>query len=341
MSLRTIQRLAAGSLTLMAELSPAHQAAGPAGTDAARPQPGLIRARTALERAPSVLVTRLNLAGLLYKTECYDAVVHLLEDGEKYNPHNPYLQYYLERAHKMQKGERYAEGLDKAEAAVQVPRNKLRCIRLDDLGACDAVLKEQPNNLEILLAKAEALVKKNRIGDASSFYMLAAELAPNNKSIEAKLQTLRSERRAFLKDCMDGHGETALHACKEILVKGAPNEFDITHRIAMLQQSANQPWLALDSYLEANKLSQGDKEIARAILALLDSTKRKDAVALAARGSALVTLGRPSEAIAPLRQAYGLNPESADIGKKLASAEAFARSELPARKPVQPRVVAA
>ena len=300
MSLRRAQSLAAASLTLMAGVSLAHQAAGPACTGNARQQPDIVRARTTLERSPSALATRLNLASLLYKTECYDDAVHVLEDGEKYNPHNPYLQYYLERAHNMQKGEQYLESLDKAEGAVRVPRNKLRCIRLDDLGACDAVLKEQPNNLEILLAKADALVKKNRIGDALAVYSLAAELAPNNKSIQAKLQTLHSQRHAFLKDCMEGTGETALHACKEILVKGAPNEFDITHRIATLQQSMKQPLLALDSYLAANSLRPGNKEIALAILALLDSTKRKDAVALAARASALSALGRPGEAIAPL-----------------------------------------
>jgi tetratricopeptide (TPR) repeat protein len=112
-----------------------------------------------------------------------------------------------------------------------------------------------------------------------------------------------------------------------VLVKGAPNEFEITVRIAALQQSTNQASQALDSYIAANSLRHGDKGVALAILALLQSTQRKDAIALAARGSSLVTLGRAHEALAPLRQAKALEPELPDIDQQIKSAEALARTE--------------
>ena len=255
------------ALSLMTTIGVAQAGSGPACTGAARQQPDIAKAQASLQRSPSAVGMRLNLASLLYKTECYDEAVHVLEEGEKYNPHNPFLQYYLNRAHNMQKG---LEGLDKY----------------------------------------------------------------------AKLQSLQSQRQASLKRCTEGDGDAALQACMASLVKGAPNEFDITLRIAMLQQSGNQPLQALDSYIAANLLHPGNKEIALAILALLDSTKRKDAVALAARGSSLVTLGRAGEAVAPLRQAYALAPDLPDIGRQLASAEALARAELLVHKQAQARVAA-
>jgi tetratricopeptide (TPR) repeat protein len=341
MSLHARQYLSTLALTLLTTIGFAQSRSGPACTNAAQHKPDITAARAALQRTPSALATRLNLAGLLYKTECYDDAIHVLEEGEKYNPHNAYLQYYLNRAHNMQKGEQYLEGLDKAEAAGRLSRNKLRCTRFGDLAACDAVLKEQPDNAEIMSAKADALAKEDRTGEAIAVYTRAAELAPNNNSVAAKLQSLKSQRQALLKRCAEGNGDAALQACMASLEKGAPNEFDITLRIAILEQSTNQPLQALDSYIAANSLRHGNKEVALAILALLDSTKRKDAVALAARGSSLVVLGRAGEAIAPLRQAYALAPDLPDISRQIATAEALARAQSAARKETQPRIAAA
>ncbi|HWW28932.1 MAG TPA: hypothetical protein VNY80_02870, partial [Steroidobacteraceae bacterium] len=148
---------------------------------------------------------------------------------------------------------------------------------------------------------------------------------------------------ALLKRCTDGDGDAALQACKSVLVKGAPNEFETTVRMALLQQSTNQASQALDSYIAANSLRHGDKGVALAILALLQSTQRKDAIALAARGSSLVTLGRAHEALAPLRQAKALEPELPDIDQQIKTAEALARTESTVHKerPTQVAAVSA
>jgi tetratricopeptide (TPR) repeat protein len=141
----------------------------------------------------------------------------------------------------------------------------------------------------------------------------------------------------LLKRCIDGDGDAALQACKSVLVKGAPNEFETTVRIALLQQSTNQASQALDSYIAANSLRHGDKGVALAVLALLQSTQRKDAIALAARGSSLVTLGRAHEALASLRQAKALQPELPDLDQQIKAAEALARTESTVHKerPIQ------
>ena len=141
-----------------------------------------------------------------------------------------------------------------------------------------------------------------------------------------------SRQNRIMQRCTDGDGMAALQACKNALVKGAPNEFEMTVRIALLQQSTNQAPQALDSYIAANSLKPGDKGVALAILALLDSTQRKDAMALAARGSSLVTLGRGREAVAALRQAKSLEPELPFIDRELTAAESLARAEAAAHK---------
>jgi tetratricopeptide (TPR) repeat protein len=289
--------------------------------------PDIAAAKTALQRSPTQIGKRMELANLLEKAGCYDEAVHLLEEGQKYNPFSPTLLFSLRRARDMVKEEQYLESIDQAEASARLNRKMERCTREREVAACDEILSQQPNNTKILMAKGDALMKAHRPAEASRAYMRASELAPNNTALTGKLQALQSKRQALLKRCTDGDGDAALQACKSVLVKGAPDEFETTVRIALLQQSTNQASQALDSYIAADSLRHGDKGVALAILALLQSTQRKDAIALAARGSSLVTLGRAHEALAPLRQAKALEPELPDIDQQINAAEALARTE--------------
>lgn len=305
-----------------------------------RQNPAIVSRWSALQRAPTMLGKRMELANLLQKDGCFDEAVHLLEAGQKYNPLSPTLQFSLRRARDMVTEEHYLEGVDQAEATARLNRSTQRCTSLSEVAACDDVLSQQPKNAKILVAKGDALVKAHRPEDALAVYAHATELSPNDKALADKLQVLRSQRQALLQRCTDGGGDGALQACKSVLVKGAPNEFEITVRIALLQQSTNQAAQALDSYIAANSLRHGDKGVALAILALLDSTQRKDAIALAARGSSLATLGRAREAVAALRQAKSLEPGLPDIDQQLTAAEALAHTASAAHKD-QPTQVAA
>jgi Flp pilus assembly protein TadD len=324
--------LSALTLLLVAPGAFAHGNSDPVCTTAGQ-QPEVVAARADLQHTPDVLSKRLHLADLLLSAGCFDEAIHVLEAGEASNPRSTDLQYRLSRARSMLREKEYFEGIDEAEAAARLRRNVLRCTQLSDVDACDAVLSVQPTNADIVLAKGNALMKANRNDEALAAYAQAAQLAPNNTAIAAKLQAAQSQRQANQNRCMDGSGDAALQACQAILVKGAANEFAVTVRIANLQQATNQASLALDSYIAANTLRPGDKSVALATLALLDTTQRKDAIALAARGSALLTLGRPAEAVAPLKQAYALAPTWPDIARQLAAAETLA-------KETQPRVVA-
>jgi tetratricopeptide (TPR) repeat protein len=314
-------------LTLLAVSRVAFAAAESTCVNGGQQNPDIAARKTALQRSPTLLGTRIELANLLEKAGCYEEAVHFLEEGKKYNPYNPTLLSSLRRARSKVEEEHYREGVDRAEASARLNRKMERCTSEQDIPACDEVLNQQPNNTKILIAKGDALMKAHRPLEAWKAYIRASELEPKNGPLSAKLQALRSQRQAVLKRCTDGDGDAALQACKSVLVKGAPNEFEITVRMAALQQSTNQASQALDSYIAANSLRHGDKGVALAILALLQSTQRKDAIALAARGSSLVTLGRAHEALTSLRQAKALEPELPDIDQQIKSAEALARTE--------------
>src|ERR1700675_354812 len=64
--------------------------------------------------------------------------------------------------------------------------------------------------------------------------------------------------------------------------------------------------------MAAARLDPSDHSVALAIVSLSDSTGREDALTLAARGHALMALGRPAEALEPLRQALRLAPALAE-----------------------------
>ncbi|HME38026.1 MAG TPA: hypothetical protein VKG63_03600 [Steroidobacteraceae bacterium] len=330
-------------LTLLASNRVAVAASESTCVNGGQQNPDIAAGMTALQRSPTQLGKRMELANLLEKTGCYAEAVHLLEEGQQYNPFSPTLRFNLRRARNLLNEAHYLEGIDQAEASARLNRKVERCTREREVAACDEVLSQQPNNTKMLIAKGDALVTAHRPAEASKAYIRASELAPNNTALTGKLQALQSQRQALLKRCTDGDGDAALQACKSVLVKGAPNEFEITVRMALLQQSTNQASQALDSYIAANSLRHGDKGVALAILALLQSTQRKDAIALAARGSSLITLGRAREALAPLRQAKALEPELPDIDQQLKTAEALARSESAVHKerPTQVAAVSA
>jgi tetratricopeptide (TPR) repeat protein len=319
--------IAALLLVLFAGSALANESVDTGCTSVVSQGPQISAARNALQAAPSVAARRIHLSDLLIEAECYDEAIHVLEDGEELSPRNALLQNRLTRARSMVREKQYFAGLDDAEASARLARGKLRCTRLSDIAACDEVLSQQPRNVEVLIAKGDALLKANRSEEAASAYARATQAAPDNTVAAGKLQGLQAQRQEMQKRCAEGQGDAALQACTAILVKGAPNEFELDKRIGLLQQSANQPARALDAYIAANTLHPGDKSVALAILTLLDSTKRNDVVALTARGSSLLTLGRPAEAVAPLRQANALTPGMPELVKQLAAAESLSRSK--------------
>jgi Flp pilus assembly protein TadD len=92
-------------------------------------------------------------------------------------------------------------------------------------------------------------------------------------------------------------------------------------RRGLLLQNDNQPGASLDAYLAAARLAPRDRDVARAVVALSGSTERSDAPTLTARGAALMTLGRPADAILALREALRLAPDDAGAKLRLRSAE--------------------
>jgi tetratricopeptide (TPR) repeat protein len=290
-------------------------------------QPGITAARAALEKAPQALAPRLNLSDLLVESGCYEEAIHVLEEADKAHPRSADVQKRLRTARSFVSERQFFEGLDKAEAEARLSRNQLRCTRFGDVQACDDALAQKPDDLAIAIAKADALAKQNRLEDALAAYNRAATLSPGNKDIAARIETIQVQRRSLQQRCMTGDGEAALAACQSVLSRDAPDEFDVTRRIAILHQTANQSSRALDAYIAANSLRRGDKSVALAIVALVDSTGRSDAVALAARGSSLVTLGRAREAIASLKQAETLAPGLPDVANLMAAAERLLKQE--------------
>jgi tetratricopeptide (TPR) repeat protein len=329
------------SLSILALDAPARGASDPA-CSGAEAQSDVIAARAELERTPDVLGKRIKLSDLLSDAGCYAEAIALLEAGEALQPHNSELQYRLNRVRSMIKEKSYFDGMDRAAASAELRRSLVRCAQLADLQACDAAAAEQPGNADIAFAKGDALIKSNRVDEAIAAYSHAAQLAPDNALIASRLQAAQSQRQAMQHSCTDESGEPALRACQAIMTRGSPNEFDLTLRMAFLQQSVNRPAQALDSYIAANSLRPGNTAVALAMLALIDSTQRQDAVGLAARGSALMTLGRAADAVTALKGASALAPGMPDIERQLAAAEDQARihsalqAQAVARKPPKP-----
>ena len=314
----------AGALTFIFALpAVAHDGACKSAT----PSEATVAASKALEASPRDLNVRITLSDALIADSCYEAAVRVLEEGETIHGRNSELQSQLREARSMLREQDYFEGLNRAEESARLSHSLLRCNKLGDIQACDAALAQKPDDPAIMIAKADALAQAKRPAEAIVTYRAARELAPEDATVEGKITAAESQRRNFLETCESGTGEPALQACQAVLMRGGPDEFPILKRKGILLQSSNQPSPALDAYVAANLIEHGDRSVALAILALSDGTGRKDAVTLAARGSALLTLDRASEAVAVLKQALALSPGLPEAKAQLADAERLAQVE--------------
>jgi tetratricopeptide (TPR) repeat protein len=285
-------------------------------------------ARALLEHNPSALNARLKLADVLIEQGCYQEAVSILEAGVTTYPHSTELQSRLRDARSLMSEQRYFVGLGNAEERAKRERNLLRCTQLADVSACDEALASSPDDPAVVIAKGDALLRANHPADGLLVYRRAAELNPESQEIKSKLATAESQRQALIARCENGSGTAAIEACQSALLPGAGDEFQIYKRKAILLQSIDRPEQALDSYIAANALKQDDKSVALAIVALTQSTGRQDAMALSALGSALLALGRATEALPVLRQTQSLSPTLPGIESQLKTAERLARVEV-------------
>ena len=324
--------LASLLLMLGSEVAPA-QAHDGGGVCAGNAGP-VTAARATLDATPASLPARFKLADALIEANCYDEAVHALEAGESLHPRNPDLAAKLRTTRSLVSEQSYFAGLEEAEVAARVSRNLLRCTRLNDLNACDEALKLKPNDAQVLIAKGDALMQSNKPADAELTFRRAKELAPGDAKAATQLAAAQAQRQTALAECRRGDGDGALAACQAALLRGAPDEFTIHSRLAQIHQQRNQPGPALASYIAADSLQGGDRGVALGIVAVTDADPRMDAVSLAARGSALLTLGRGREALAALKQAQTLAPSLPDLKARIAKAQALAgREPAPATTP--------
>ena len=312
--------------------------AGTARADGGAPCRGadseqVIAARAALAAAPESLPARFELADSLIEANCVHDAVHTLEDGKTIHPRSTDLQAKLRNVRSLVNEQDYFEGKEQAELAAKLSRNQLRCTKLGDVAACDEALRLKPDDIEMLLGKGDALVKTSRPADAELVYRRAQQRAPDDARITTQLTAARTQRQSLLERCEKGSDDAALQACQGALSKGAEDEFSLHSRIALLSRQRGELAPALTSYIAAHQLRPGDRGVALGLVALTEGNAHSDAVALAARGSALITLRRGSEALAALRQAQTLAPSMPELQARIAQAKQLASAQPPSAAP--------
>jgi tetratricopeptide (TPR) repeat protein len=301
-----------------------HEAAPAAACQAAAEQSPIAEAKAALDADPANLRVRLKLADAWSDAGCFGDSLQVLQGGVVANPGDKELQTRLRVARSLVSEESYFDSMDRAAKEAVLSRANFRCAKLADLNSCDDALNMQPNNPELLTAKADALVQLNRPGEAIGIYRSVLSVSANRESVNAKIALAESQRHAFLDTCETKAGDVASRACESALLPGAPDEVTVFKRRGLLLQADNQPSPALDAYMAAAHLDPRDRSVALAIVSLSGSTGHQDALTLAARGRALMTLGRASEALEPLRQALRLAPDLAEAKIQLRAAAASA-----------------
>jgi tetratricopeptide (TPR) repeat protein len=317
-------RLLALLLILLCRAAWPHEGESPATCQIAAGRPAIAEAKAALEANATDLRVRLKLADAWGDAGCFSDALEVLQGGEAMHPNDKELQARLRVAKSLISEQSYFDSMDRATKNATLSRAAFRCAKLADVNSCDDALNAQPNNPDLLIAKADALVQLKRPGEAVGIYRSAVPLSASREALDAKIALAESQRHAFLDTCETRAGDAARRACESAWLPGASDEVTVFRRRGLLLQADNQPSPALDAYMAAARLDSGDRSVALAIVSLSSSTGRQDAFTLAARGRALMTLGRASEALEPLTQALRLAPDLAEAKAQLRLAKASA-----------------
>jgi len=202
-----------------------------------------------------------------------------------------------------------------------------RCIKLAELIACDEALNMKPNDPELLIAEADALVQMKRPGEAIGVYRNAARSGAAQDVVNKKIAVAQSQRESFLQICVTQPGEVAERACESAWLPGAPDEVTVFKRRGLLLQNEGRLSAALDAYMAVARLRPADRGVARTVISLSGVVGRKDALTLSARGIAFMSLGRRAEAITSLREAVRLAPNFKEAKSRLRAAERAAAAD--------------
>jgi tetratricopeptide (TPR) repeat protein len=201
--------------------------------------PELSEARKTVARNPTALEARFRLADTLIEQGCFQDAVRVLEEGAETHSPSAELQTRIRNAKSMLNEQRYFEGLSHAEESAKIQRSILRCSKLGDLEACDTALASKPEDRDVLMAKADALLQASRPAEALTLYRRAAEMHPGNEILNNKIATAEALSRSLAERCQSGSGEAALDACRRALVHGAEDELALNKRVAAPPHSIN------------------------------------------------------------------------------------------------------
>jgi tetratricopeptide (TPR) repeat protein len=286
---------------------------------AARADP--VACSTPTDTSPNELEAQLKLVDALIDQGCYKEALPVLQAGLAQRPRSSEIQSRMRAVNSMLSEQRFFEGLGTAQETAKLQHALMRCTKAFDLAACDEALRSKPDDPQLLVAKADALAHAGKPAEAIAAYQRAATLLPGDDTLESKLADAEKQRQSLISQCQGAADAPAAEACQAALLPGSPEEFSLLRRRGIVLQSIDQPKPALDAFIAANALVPNDQSVALSIIALTDSTGRKDAIALAARGTSLLALGHPTEALQTLHQAETLAPALPNIKSELAQAE--------------------
>jgi tetratricopeptide (TPR) repeat protein len=144
-------------------------------------------ATAAVEREPDEIGPRMRLADALVDQGCYQEAVGVLEAVQQSHPRNIELSAKLRDVRSLVTEQTYIEGLTQAAEVAKLARNQLRCTRLADVSACEDALKSKPDDVQLLLAKGDALLQGNRPAEAVTAYQQLSQLKPGDEAVETRL----------------------------------------------------------------------------------------------------------------------------------------------------------
>jgi hypothetical protein len=192
-------------LTLLAGgAAHSREAASPAACQAAAQRPVIVNARSAVASDRHDVRSNFALADAWSEAGCFAEAAQALQEAVAANPGNPQLATRLRVARSLVGEEHFFDNIDRAETAARLKRDLFRCTSLSDLDACNEAARLAPTDSAVAAARAEALARIKKPGEAAPVLAAAAAPAQAHAKTSDRMPLVTSASRRYSNAAPEG-----------------------------------------------------------------------------------------------------------------------------------------
>lgn len=207
---------------------------------------------SAVKAQPADFNARASLCEAYLANREYDAAIEVLNAGEAVHRGDNFTLRLIGRMLSNVEEEQSASQARPPDLDTLVNYMVLRCNTIKDLEECDKVLEIDPNNFKALAGRGDILLMNGELVGAILAYRQSLAIEVDQPEVATKLATVEEQRNRQVVACLAAASSSGIMACRNVLLPGEDDTYDIYSKIGSLELRAGAIDRAQGAYESAD-----------------------------------------------------------------------------------------